>query len=298
MNSIPVSDAVVVFQSELDYLSRCILDYPDIETGGQLFGYWTSTGVPVVLYAIGPGPMANHQHAFFNQDIDYLETIGGFLTREFGLQHIGEWHSHHRLGLSHPSKHDARTVSVNMQRHQLPRFLLCIGNVTRNGSSINAFNFINTTRHYQRSKWEVMAIDSPFRKIIDQRLDGYLSHPFTSRPILDGMQYRRQRGVKCPPGYWLNDKSNHQELKQMLDYLQNLYPGCCGVSLDEQGLAHIAVKDYERVLLDVMFPMGFPERHPIVTNEYEGLCATGAGWEPKKGALAQSFCEYFNLHAI
>lgn len=39
-------DAVVVFQSELDYLSRFILDYPDIETGGQLFGYWTSMGEP------------------------------------------------------------------------------------------------------------------------------------------------------------------------------------------------------------------------------------------------------------
>lgn len=35
------ADTVLVYQSELDYLSRCILDYPHIETGGQLFGYWT-----------------------------------------------------------------------------------------------------------------------------------------------------------------------------------------------------------------------------------------------------------------
>ena len=54
------ADTVLVYQSELDYLSRCILDYPHIETGGQLFGYWTSAGVPVVLYAIGPGDKANH----------------------------------------------------------------------------------------------------------------------------------------------------------------------------------------------------------------------------------------------
>ena len=44
------ADTVLVYQSELDYLSRCILDYPHIETGGQLFGYWTSAGVPVGLY--------------------------------------------------------------------------------------------------------------------------------------------------------------------------------------------------------------------------------------------------------
>ena len=43
------ADAVLVYQSELDYLSRCILDYPHIETGGQLFGYWNSAGVPVVF---------------------------------------------------------------------------------------------------------------------------------------------------------------------------------------------------------------------------------------------------------
>ena len=58
----------IIYQSELDYLSRCILDYPDIETGGQLFGFWTNQGVPVVLYVIGPGRHANHQQSFFNQD--------------------------------------------------------------------------------------------------------------------------------------------------------------------------------------------------------------------------------------
>ena len=51
----------IIFISELDCVSRCILDCPDIETGGQLFGYWTERGVPVVMYTIGPGKNANHQ---------------------------------------------------------------------------------------------------------------------------------------------------------------------------------------------------------------------------------------------
>lgn len=29
---------VIIYQSELDYISRCILDFKNIETGGQLFG--------------------------------------------------------------------------------------------------------------------------------------------------------------------------------------------------------------------------------------------------------------------
>ena len=66
----------MIYRSELDYISRCILDSTTIETGGQLFGFWTSTGIPVVLYAIGPGPLANYQVTFFNQDVDYLPQFG------------------------------------------------------------------------------------------------------------------------------------------------------------------------------------------------------------------------------
>ena len=54
----------IIFRSEMDYISRCILDYTNIETGGQLFGYWTEDGTPVVLFAIGPGANANHKPTF------------------------------------------------------------------------------------------------------------------------------------------------------------------------------------------------------------------------------------------
>lgn len=95
------ASVAMIYRSELDYISRCILDSKTIETGGQLFGFWTSTGIPVVLYAIGPGPHANHQCTFFNQDVDYLVKVGKMLLQRYGLQHIGEWHSHHQLGLAH-----------------------------------------------------------------------------------------------------------------------------------------------------------------------------------------------------
>lgn len=299
MNHYP-ADTVVIFQSELDYLSRCILDYPNIETGGQLFGYWTSTGVPVVLYVLGPGENANHQHAFFNQDIEYLERVGGWLVGDFGLQHIGEWHSHHRLGLARPSFHDTHTFLECMSSYDLPRFLMCIGNCTETASTINAFNYVAESPDYQEALWEVMHIESPFRKEIDQRLEGYLLHPQTQHAVLDGMKYRRSRGVSYPQGYWMNDTSNNMELKQMLEFLQNKSEGLqCGVALDEQGLVHIQSKDRrQNVLQDVLFPMGFPVKFPIVTNEVKGMCATGEGWHPEGGSLAQAFVEYCNLHEI
>ena len=53
----------IIYSSEISFIGRCILDSPNIETGGQLFGFWTASGNPVVVYAIGPGPKANHQVA-------------------------------------------------------------------------------------------------------------------------------------------------------------------------------------------------------------------------------------------
>ena len=79
-------DRAIIYRSEIDFISRCILDYLDIETGGQLFGFWTAGGIPVVLYAIGPGANANHQVSFFNQDIGYLEQVGRKLFDKYGLK--------------------------------------------------------------------------------------------------------------------------------------------------------------------------------------------------------------------
>lgn len=298
------ADTVLVYQSELDYLSRCILDYPHIETGGQLFGYWTSAGVPVVLYAIGPGDNANHQPTFFNQDLDYLETVGGILVYEFGLQHIGEWHSHHQLGLAHPSGHDAHTIYDNMLRHNLRWFLLCIGNCTNTTSTVNAFNFIESCPRYQESQWEVLPMESPFRRLIDRRLKGVLRHPHTKTPVLVGMKYKSTivQGVKqqYPEGYWMNERSNNLVLKQMLDFVQTTHENEeCVVSLDENHLIHILVKSDEDVTItDILFPMGFPERYPLITFEKEGLCASGLGWHPLERATVQSFVEYYKLHKL
>lgn len=199
MRIIPMQDAaeqdagreVIAYQSELDYLSRCILDYPNIETGGQLFGFYASKGTPVVCYAIGPGLHANHQTTFFNQDLQYLQTIGEILTREYGLQHIGEWHSHHQLGLDHPSGYDTQTMHHSIDELQLGQFLLCIGTLRSQAAKVNAYMFYETDRLYYPAKWHIKAQPSPYRQVINERLKELLVHPITSTPRLAGMNISR-----------------------------------------------------------------------------------------------------------
>lgn len=135
------SPIAIIYKSELDIISRFILDYPNIETGGQLFGYWTATGTPVVCYVIGPGRHASHKPTSFVQDWDYLEHVGAELNERYRLQHIGEWHSHHQLGLAHPSGGDVNTMSFGVGKPGFPRMLLCIGNCTTRTTTVNAFNF-------------------------------------------------------------------------------------------------------------------------------------------------------------
>lgn len=171
------TSVAMIYRSELDYISRCILDSKTIETGGQLFGFWTSTGIPVILYAIGPGPHANHQVTFFNQDIDYLVNVGSSLLQRYGLQHIGEWHSHHQLGLAHPSSHDASNMQMVIDQKHLGKFLLCIGNCDAQASTLNAFNFMEGERSYLQASWMVKELESPYRRLVD----------FDFRNILDSI---------------------------------------------------------------------------------------------------------------
>ena len=109
-------------------------------------------------------------------------------------------------------------------------------------------------------------------------------------------------GVKqhYPESYWMNEKSNNKVLKQMFDFVQAQYEDLgCSVSLDENKLVHILVKEEnESTVVDILFPMGFPKQCPLITFETNGLCASGLGWHPIDGAITQSFVEYYNTHCL
>lgn len=115
-----------VAESELQRIADHCAEHRRRETGGSLFGYFTHSGAPVVLLATGPGPRARHAYAEFHQDPTYLEACAGVLFGRFGLQHIGEWHSHHELGLAEPSGGDVETVRKGMAAHGWRSFVVVI----------------------------------------------------------------------------------------------------------------------------------------------------------------------------
>jgi len=156
-----------IYRSEFEKILKEIAASPDCETGGELFGFYRDDGTPVVCYAIGPGPKANHQFAFFNQDLAYLEKVGEKLVGGFGLEHVGEWHSHHRLGLACPSGHDAATVANGVKIRRRRRFLLCVGNIVENRASLAGFAFTGDSgADYRQVTWQVVDKSSPYRESV------------------------------------------------------------------------------------------------------------------------------------
>lgn len=262
------SPIAIIYKSELDYLSRCVLDYPNIETGGQLFGFWTNQGVPVVMYVIGPGRNANHQPTFFNQDTEYLTTVGNALLDKFGLCHIGEWHSHHQLGLARPSGHDARTMHNGLIRIPQRRLLLCICNYERGMSTVNPFNFHeNNLQGYADAKWQVIDMESPFRPIADRQLASLLIHPRTaearhgSNSVFEEQpEPPKSRMIKIPKDYWVSRPGNLQTLKQMLELTQTMFNGMSvNTQADENGIVQFVIPDRS---IAIRFGKDFPALAP------------------------------------
>lgn len=277
----PASTAII-YRSELDYISRCILDYPNIETGGQLYGFWTNDGVPVVLYAIGPGRNANHQVAFFVQDPEYTTNVWNVINSNSGIQHIGEWHSHHKLGLASPSGHDASTIINGMRNNNKRQFLLCIGNCTDTESTLNAFNFrYPNFSNYIHAAWDIKEIESPFRTLLDQLLQSIVIHPrqsTASHGKLKVINNNSQNNVRISNSYWLSDKANNIVLKNIIDYVNSNFNLIrTQVKLDANGLAHLVIVQENRII-DIVFTQDFPNSSPIVyitDNEGQRYDATG-----------------------
>ena len=267
------SPIAIIHRSEFDVISRYILDYPDIETGGELYGFWSNNGIPVVLFAIGPGPNANHEGTFFNQDIEYMVKVGNFVRNKFGMQHIGSWHSHHKLGLAHPSGHDAQTAVHSMQNHSMRRLLMCIGNCDDTSTTLNAYMFHeNSMYDYVHAAWSIKEMESPYRPIIESDLSSLLINPkipqACHKEIYSIQGLSRTAKIPFSNNYWLNEKRNHIVLKQIMDYLKNInIDSCVSMGIDKNHEAHIKITS-SKMQEDIWFADSFPIVAPKVSVTY------------------------------
>jgi len=175
---------IIIYESELNLIAQHAAHYPDVETGGDLFGLWTYTGNPVIQYVLGAGPDAQRYETAFYQDRAFLETYGAAINTQHALQHLGEWHSHHHLNLRHPSGGDIQTVRNALHTYHLKRFVLCICNLEEL-VRVDGFVFpsqASAAHPYHGCAWVVLPGASPLRRVIDKAL--HLRGPKRSDDIL------------------------------------------------------------------------------------------------------------------
>ena len=138
---------VFMFEEDYQMMVSLVLQYPDLETGGDLFGLWTTNGDAVLHVILGPGQNCKRTGASFYQDIAYLQRNGELLTEDYMLCHIGEWHSHHQLHLFQPSGGDSSTVIRNYPRG-LCGFLLIIANIVSSQRvELSPYLYTKTSSH-------------------------------------------------------------------------------------------------------------------------------------------------------
>ncbi|KAL9971583.1 hypothetical protein ACROYT_G017762 [Oculina patagonica] len=128
---------VLIYEKDYKELCAWVLKKPNIETGGDLFGLWADKHTAVIQLVLGPGQGCTRTSVSFYQDVNYLERVGSYLTQNEGVCHIGEWHSHHQLGLARPSGGDENTVWNNMPTYNLKRFVIFIANIRSSGQRYN-----------------------------------------------------------------------------------------------------------------------------------------------------------------
>ena len=119
---------VLIYEEDYKELCAFVLTKPNIETGGDLFGLWANDHKAVIQLTLGPGKGRIRTSTSFYQDVKYLENVCSYLTEKEGVCHIGEWHSHHQLGLARPSGGDENTVWNKMTTYNLSRFVIFIAN--------------------------------------------------------------------------------------------------------------------------------------------------------------------------
>ncbi len=278
-----IQSKVLVYESEINFLAQCTLD-TSIEIGSDLFGYFSYSGFPVIMYVVGPGELAKGTETTFHQDEEYLKSIGDELRTKHGLQHLGNFHSHHTFTLKKPSQQDSNTVVKAMNTYQLDRFLLMIGNIVNNDSTtINAYQYNRGKENlYDHSGFVVLPGESPIRTVFDATCTSYLYKPKTEHArvvnlvetTLENQVYSKPN---YPENYWLRIKKNREVLNGIMYKLNQEFGYVTAKQEAITDLVYLLSGSKEVGPLKVTFPIAFPTCAPLVyrfdvdTNGFWGL---------------------------
>lgn len=204
-----INSKVLIYKEEAMRIANLTLQYPDKETGGSLFGYWSHSGCPIVSFVCGPGHGSQHNRTSFYQNESYLYNLGTDLYDRHGLQHIGEWHSHHKLGLNEPSSGDINTVLSGTEKQNWQRFLLLITTIDiRNEGLVFKNYYLFIKNDYKPIPLKILTLpgSSPFRdNRVTYQEENFHPFPFTTwkpGPFTPGTQH----SVKSELKKWYSTK--------------------------------------------------------------------------------------------
>ena len=116
-------DYIVMPQSEIQAIAEYAAAQGPIETGGICFGLWTRGGRPMILFVTGPGPNASHEYAHYQEDFEFFHRAVRTIEGTYGVQLLGNWHSHHVLGLAGPSGPDIAQVQSVCQANSFSSWM-------------------------------------------------------------------------------------------------------------------------------------------------------------------------------
>ena len=132
-----------------------------------MFGHITRTDITCVDLVTVSSKRAKREVTMFESDAHDDEILSNSITDGYGIESFGSWHSHHRLGLAHPSAGDI----VTMRRHfeQLPdaitKFVMIIATITvDNQVAISRDPFDHDMRRVVLNPYLfIRGIDAPFK---------------------------------------------------------------------------------------------------------------------------------------
>jgi len=103
--------SVVCWESELKAICGMAAEeeMEGLETGGELYGLYTQSDKPVIMFATPAGPSARHGPGYFIQDLEFFKYANKFLFQEFQINFIGSHHVHPHFSFSpNPSSIDVQ----------------------------------------------------------------------------------------------------------------------------------------------------------------------------------------------
>ena len=119
----PLPPYITMFADDVKFMAGDAYAHKNIETGGWIYVLWSHHGRAVVMLASSSGPGACRETTHFAIDPDYVTTWNVKLQKMFAIQYGGNGHSHHGLGMDHPSRGDVGQIHRLAARYNIPRMV-------------------------------------------------------------------------------------------------------------------------------------------------------------------------------